>query len=54
VHLDRLRRHEERLRDLTVRVALGRHLRDRVLIVIFAYETGVNEPAPAVGRSPGE
>jgi hypothetical protein len=27
-------------------------LRDRVQIVIFAYETGVNEPAPALGRGP--
>jgi hypothetical protein len=28
VHLDGLRRHEERLRDLAVRQALGGHLRD--------------------------
>jgi DNA-binding NarL/FixJ family response regulator len=43
--------------DSTVRTHVKRiqmklQLRDRVQIVIFAYETGVNEPAPALGRGP--
>jgi len=35
------------------RIQMKLQLRDRVQIVIFAYESGVNQPAPAVGRRQG-
>jgi DNA-binding NarL/FixJ family response regulator len=44
---------ESTVRTHVKRIQMKLQLRDRVQIVIFAYESGVNEPAPAVGRRPG-
>lgn len=44
---------ESTIRTHTKRILMKLGLRDRVQIVIFAYETGVNRPAPAAGRRPG-
>ena len=41
------------IRTHTKRILVKLGLRDRVQIVIFAYETGMNRPAPATGRGPG-
>jgi DNA-binding NarL/FixJ family response regulator len=45
---------ESTVRTHVKRIQMKLQLRDRVQIVIFAYETGVNEPAPALGRGPAE
>lgn len=45
---------ESTIRTHVKRILMKLELRDRVQIVIFAYETGVNRPAPAAGRRPGE
>ncbi|MGH3005834.1 MAG: response regulator [Gaiellaceae bacterium] len=45
---------ESTVRTHVKRIQMKLQLRDRVQIVIFAYETGVNRPAPAAGRRPGE
>lgn len=42
---------ESTIRTHVKRIQMKLALRDRVQIVIFAYETGVNRPAPAAGRS---
>ena len=42
------------IRTHTKRILVKLGLRDRVQIVIFAYETGVNRPAPAAGGRPAE
>ncbi len=42
------------IRTHTKRILMKLGLRDRVQIVIFAYETGVNRLAPAADRHPGE
>lgn len=42
---------ESTIRTHTKRILMKLGLRDRVQIVIFAYETGVNRPAPAADRS---
>ena len=45
---------ESTIRTHTKRILMKLGLRDRVQIVIFAYETGVNRLAPAAGRRPAE
>jgi DNA-binding NarL/FixJ family response regulator len=45
---------ESTVRTHVKRVQMKLQLRDRVQIVIFAYETGVNQPAAAAGRRGGE
>ncbi len=42
---------ESTIRTHTKRILMKLGLRDRVQIVIFAYETGMNRPAPAAARS---
>jgi DNA-binding NarL/FixJ family response regulator len=37
---------ESTVRTHVKRIQMKLHLRDRVQIVIFAYETGINQPAP--------
>jgi DNA-binding NarL/FixJ family response regulator len=44
---------ESTVRTHLKRIQMKLHLRDRVQIVIFAYETGVNHPAPAAHRAHG-
>jgi len=44
---------ESTVRTHVKRIQMKLQLRDRVQIVIFAYESGVNQPAPAVGRRQG-
>jgi DNA-binding NarL/FixJ family response regulator len=44
---------ESTIRSHVKRILMKLGLRDRVQIVIFAYETGVNRPAPAGGSPPG-
>ena len=43
---------ESTVRTHVKRIQMKLELRDRVQIVIFAYETGVNQPAPAADRRP--
>jgi DNA-binding NarL/FixJ family response regulator len=43
---------ESTVRTHVKRILMKLELRDRVQIVIFAYETGVNRPAPAAGPAP--
>jgi DNA-binding NarL/FixJ family response regulator len=43
---------ESTIRTHTKRILMKLGLRDRVQIVIFAYETGVNQPAPAANPAP--
>jgi len=43
---------ESTIRTHTKRILMKLGLRDRVQIVIFAYETGINQPA-AANPSPG-
>jgi len=43
---------ESTIRSHIKRILMKLELRSRVQIVIFAYETGVNRPAPAAGRRP--
>jgi DNA-binding NarL/FixJ family response regulator len=43
---------ESTVRTHVKRVLMKLGLRDRVQIVIFAYETGVNRPADAANRAP--
>ncbi|CAN5765967.1 response regulator transcription factor [soil metagenome] len=45
---------ESTIRTHSKRILMKLGLRDRVQIVIFAYETGVNRLAPAAGRLPGD
>jgi DNA-binding NarL/FixJ family response regulator len=45
---------ESTVRTHVKRIQMKLQLRDRVQIVIFAYETGVNKPAPAATHRPGE
>ncbi len=45
---------ESTIRSHIKRILMKLQLRSRIQIVIFAYETGVNRPAPAAGRRPGE
>jgi DNA-binding NarL/FixJ family response regulator len=45
---------ESTVRTHVKRIQMKLQLRDRVQIVIFAYETGVNQPAAAAGRRGGE
>ena len=45
---------ESTVRTHVKRIQTKLELRDRVQIVLFAYETGVNRPAPAIGRRRGE
>jgi DNA-binding NarL/FixJ family response regulator len=45
---------ESTIRSHVKRILMKLGLRDRVQIVIFAYETGVNRPAVSAARSPGE
>jgi DNA-binding NarL/FixJ family response regulator len=45
---------ESTVRTHVRRIQMKLDLRDRVQIVIFAYETGVNRLAPAADRRPGE
>jgi DNA-binding NarL/FixJ family response regulator len=44
---------ESTVRTHVKRIQMKLGLRDRVQIVIFAYETGVNQPAPAAANRPG-
>jgi DNA-binding NarL/FixJ family response regulator len=44
---------ESTVRTHVKRIQMKLHLRDRVQIVIFAYETGVNQPARAAAHRPG-
>ena len=44
---------ESTVRTHVKRIQMKLQLRDRVQIVIFAYESGVNQPAPAAGRRQG-
>jgi DNA-binding NarL/FixJ family response regulator len=44
---------ESTVRTHVKRIQMKLQLRDRVQIVIFAYETGMNQPATAAGRRPG-
>jgi RNA polymerase sigma factor (sigma-70 family) len=43
---------ESTIRSHIKRILMKLALRDRIQIVIFAYETGINRPAPAAGRRP--
>jgi DNA-binding NarL/FixJ family response regulator len=43
---------ESTVRTHLKRIQMKLHLRDRVQIVIFAYETGLNQPAPAAVHRP--
>jgi DNA-binding NarL/FixJ family response regulator len=43
---------ESTVRTHVKRIQMKLQLRDRVQIVIFAYETGVNQPTPAAGSNP--
>ncbi len=43
---------ESTIRSHIKRILMKLELRSRVQIAIFAYETGVNRPAPAAGRRP--
>jgi DNA-binding NarL/FixJ family response regulator len=45
---------ESTIRSHVKRIQMKIGLRDRVQIVIFAYETGMNRPAAAVGCRTGE
>ncbi len=45
---------ESTVRTHVKRIQMKLELRDRVQIVIFAYETGLNRAAPAAGRDAGE
>jgi DNA-binding NarL/FixJ family response regulator len=45
---------ESTVRTHVKRIQMKLGLRDRVQIVIFAYETGVNQPVPAASRHRGE
>jgi DNA-binding NarL/FixJ family response regulator len=44
---------ESTVRTHVKRIQMKLQLRDRVQVVIFAYETGVNQPAPAAANRPG-
>jgi DNA-binding NarL/FixJ family response regulator len=44
---------ESTVRTHVKRIQMKLQLRDRVQVVIFAYETGVNQPAPAAVNRPG-
>ena len=44
---------ESTVRTHVKRIQMKLQLRDRVQVVIFAYETGVNRPAPAAANRPG-
>ena len=45
---------ESTIRSHIKRILMKLALRDRIQIVIFAYETGINRPAPAAGHRPDE
>jgi DNA-binding NarL/FixJ family response regulator len=45
---------ESTIRSHVKRILMKLGLRDRIQVVIFAYETGLNRPAPAADRHPAE
>ncbi|MGH9012442.1 MAG: response regulator, partial [Acidimicrobiia bacterium] len=45
---------ESTIRSHIKRILMKLDLRDRIQVVIFAYETGMNRPAPTAGRRAGE